>query len=231
MAFHWLTEDELNFPHPKHANGDGILAIGGDLSVDRLLLAYSWGIFPWYNEGEPIIWWHPDPRFVLFPHQLKVSKSMRPYFNQRKFEVSFDTAFEAVIAACQQTYRQGQGGQTWITAEMKNAYINLHQRGFAHSVEVWQSGELVGGLYGIALGKVFFGESMFTKVSNASKVGFISIVKKLEEEGFRLIDCQQETKHLKSLGANAISRDQFLKHLIDNQKEQTIVGSWKKWNK
>lgn len=224
-VFH-LDPDELIFPNPKLADPNGILAVGGDLSPERLLLAYAWGVFPWFNEGEPIIWWSPDPRFVLFPAELKVAKSMRPYFNQQKFRVTFDTQFEAVMRGCQTQYRRGQYGGTWITEDMVEAYVRLHVLGYAHSVEVWQEVKLVGGLYGISLGKVFFGESMFTREPNASKFGFITLVKKLTQLGFQLIDCQQETNHLGSLGARAIDRSAFLEILQKNQEEKTIVGSW-----
>lgn len=223
---YWLEEEELTFPHPSFANADGILAVGGDLKPERLVLAYNWGIFPWYNEGEPIIWWHPDPRFVLFPNQLRVSKSMRPIFNQKKFTFTFDKDFRSVIASCQRVFRKGQKAGTWITPDMQAAYIRLHEQGYAHSVEVWQGDELVGGLYGIALGKVFFGESMFAKVDNASKAGFITLVQKLKEKGYTLIDCQQGTRHLKSLGAESISRDAFLQYLTANQTLKTEAKSW-----
>lgn len=224
---YWLEDEELTFPHPSFANADGILAVGGDLKPERLVLAYNWGIFPWYNEGEPIVWWHPDPRFVLFPDELRVSKSMRPIFNQKKFTFTFDKDFRSVIASCQMTSRKGQKAGTWITPDMQAAYIRLHELGYAHSVEVWQGEELVGGLYGIALGKVFFGESMFAKVDNASKAGFITLVQKLKKKGYTLIDCQQETRHLKSLGAESISRDAFLQHLTTNQILTTEAKSWK----
>lgn len=223
-----LLEDEIVFPHPELADPNGILAVGGDLSPERLLLAYEWGIFPWFNPNEPILWWSPDPRFVLFPNELRVSKSMRPYFNQRKFDVTFDTQFERVIRACQQVERDKQLGGTWITEDMVQAYCKLHELGYAHSVEVWEEGELVGGLYGISLGKIFFGESMFTTVSNASKFGFISLVQKLEGLGFTLIDCQQKTRHLASLGARSIDRALFLEYLERNAMEETLVGKWTK---
>lgn len=225
MSVYWIQDNELNFPHPKYARPDGLLAAGGDLRPERLLLAYSWGIFPWYNEGESILWWHLAPRFVLFPNKLKVSKSMRPYFNQKKYRVSYDQAFEQVITACSSTPRDGQLG-TWITADMKAAYIKLHQLGYAHSVEVWNGEELVGGLYGIVLGKIFFGESMFAHQSNASKFGFISLVRKLQAEGFELIDCQQETPHLASLGADCIPRKDFLALLEQNRTIKTVPGKW-----
>jgi len=208
------------------ANEDGILAIGGDLSAHRLLLAYQNGIFPWFNPNDPIIWWSPDPRFVLFPQELKVSKSMRPYFNQEKFQLSVDQCFEKVMRACQSQRRNRQSGGTWITENMVEGYVKLHQLGYAHSIEVWQEEELVGGLYGVGLGKVFFGESMFATVSNASKFGFISLVRRLIELEFKLIDCQQETRHLGSLGARSISRKEFLSFLRINQTVDTQQGDW-----
>jgi len=222
----WLSDDEISFPHPELANEDGILAVGGDLSQERLLLAYSIGLFPWFNPDDPILWWSPDPRFVLFPDELKVSKSMRPYFNQKKFKVTFDQNFRDVIIACQKQRRNNQGGGTWITDDMVEAYCQLNEEGYAHSVEVWQEDELVGGLYGVSLGKVFFGESMFAKVSNASKFGFISLVKKLKELDFELIDCQQKTRHLQSLGGRSISRKEFLDCMKKNSVNETMMGSW-----
>lgn len=227
MPVFWLSEKDLSFPHPELANEDGILAIGGDLSVERLLIAYNNGLFPWYNPEDPILWWSPDPRFVLFPDELKISKSMRSYFNQRKFEVTFDTAFEKVIRNCKTQTRKGQVGGTWISEDMVNAYCNLYNEGYAHSVEVWKDEQLVGGLYGIALGKMFFGESMFSKENNASKVGFITLVKYLIAKDYQLIDCQQETTHLKSLGGKNIPRRSFLKMVIENQEASTIPGRWK----
>lgn len=218
------------FPHPALADKEGIVAVGGNLSSSSLITAYSFGIFPWYSNSEPIIWWSPDPRFVLFPHNLKVSKSMRPYFNQEKFKVTFDTAFENVISACQNINRMGQEG-TWITQEMQNAYIELHTKGYAHSVEVWDNNNLVGGLYGISLGKMFFGESMFANVSNASKFGFITLIRILQKRDFKLIDCQQETKHLQTLGAEPIPRKIFLDLLAINRSEKSYIGSWSEWLK
>lgn len=225
MAVFWLSEDNLAFPSPNLANKEGILAVGGDLTPDRLILAYRSGIFPWFNEDDPILWWSPDPRFVLFPKDLKISKSMRPYFNQKKFRVTFDQEFEVVIEQCRSP-RKGQGFGTWITNDMVRAYCKLHKMGYAHSVEVWQEDELVGGLYGIALGRCFYGESMFTHVSNASKFGFITLVKKLDSLGFWLVDCQQQTKHLRSLGAVAIPRDRFLEILKKNETEPTLAYNW-----
>lgn len=225
MSYYFVTE-ELYFPPIAQADEHGILAFGGDLSPERLILAYQSGIFPWFSENEPIIWWSPDPRFVLFPQKLKVSKSMRPIFNKKEFEVSFDTNFKAVIEACQQVKRKGQSG-TWITDEMLKAYCELHRLGLAHSVEVWKEGDLVGGLYGIALGRSFFGESMFSKINNASKVGFITLVRKLQELDFDIIDCQVHTKHLESLGAEFIARDRFLDILNSSIKKQILRGNWK----
>lgn len=226
MPVFWLDDESLDFPAPELATPEGIIAVGGDLSPERLLTAYSEGIFPWFNEGDPILWWSPDPRFVLFPDELVVSRSMRPYFNQKKFQVTFDRDFEGVMRNCQQSNRNGQSGDTWITEDMIRAYVQVHDMGYAHSVEVWQDEELVGGLYGISMGKIFFGESMFAKVSNASKYGFITLVQKLREKGFILIDCQQQTQHLGSLGARPISRKSFLQSLEENKKQETLTGSW-----
>lgn len=224
--FFWLSETNPGFPHPELATRDGILAIGGDLSVERLLEAYKNGIFPWFNPDDPIIWWSPDPRFVLFPEELRVSKSMRPYFNQQKYTVTFDTEFERVIRHCAHTKRQGQGGGTWITEDMREAYIEMHRAGWAHSVEVRKEGELVGGLYGVCIGKCFFGESMFAHASNASKFGFITLCRRLQELGFWMIDCQQPTQHLASLGAVNVRRRDFLKVLKRNNTEASMVGNW-----
>ena len=221
----FLLNKRLVFPHPSQGTIEGVLAVGGDLSVERLLLAYKSGIFPWYSEGEPIIWWSPDPRFVLFPHNLKISKSMRQVIRRKIFTITYDTAFREVIEGCQEIPREGQDG-TWITQEMLEAYVQLHKEGYAHSVEVWQAGKLVGGLYGVALGKCFFGESMFPKVSNASKAAFIDLTTKLRERNFVCIDCQQETNHLGSLGAGCIDRDEFLKILEENYWKDDLKGKW-----
>jgi len=224
-----MLKTDIWFPDVEESTEEGIVAVGGDLSVERLILAYSRGIFPWYSsDRSPILWWSPNPRFVLFPENLIVSKSMRPYFNQNKFQVTWDQNFEDVIKNCQKIDREDQLG-TWITSKMLAAYIQLHKKGYAHSVEVWMGNELVGGLYGISLGKVFFGESMFAKVSNASKFGFISLVNQLKQKGFLLIDCQQETKHLESLGANAIKRKDFIDILNHNNIEETYIGSWENY--
>jgi leucyl/phenylalanyl-tRNA---protein transferase len=215
MPVMWLSPKDISFPNPDYFDTPDIVAVGGDLSPERLLLSYSLGIFPWFNEGEDILWWSPDPRMVLFPDELIVSKSMRPYFNQNKFQVTYNTDFQGVMKACMYKKREGQDG-TWINKEMVKSYTLLHQEGHAHSVEVWQEGIMVGGLYGIAIGKIFYGESMFANVPNASKFGFISLVKKLQEQGFLMIDCQQETRHLASLGAKLISREDFYAVLKQN---------------
>ncbi|MEZ4950776.1 MAG: leucyl/phenylalanyl-tRNA--protein transferase [Saprospiraceae bacterium] len=213
-----LHREFLAFPHPALASREGLLALEGDLSSERLILAYLFGIFPWFNPGDPIYWWSPDPRMVLFPDDLKIHKSMRPYFNQEKYKVTYNQEFKQVMRYCKTAGDRIDLG-TWITDEMEMAYGRLHAMGHAHSVEVWDGEELVGGLYGLALGKVFFGESMFARKSNASKFGFISLVKKLKELDFWLIDCQQETPHLKSLGAKPILRSQFLEILAKNRLE------------
>lgn len=210
MPIYQLIED-LIFP-PVDGAVDGVVAVGGDLSPDRLMLAYHSGIFPWYNPGDPITWWSPDPRFVLFPGQLKVSKSMARVLRKDHFEVTYDQDFEGVIAQCQRVARKDQQG-TWITEEMRLAYLKLFEMGHAKSVEVWQEGALVGGMYGVDLGYVFCGESMFSKVSNASKVALISFVRKFEADGGLLFDCQVYSDHLTTLGAEEIDRSEFLKYL------------------
>lgn len=219
---------KLHFPPPEQANEDGLLAIGGDLSPSRLLLAYSKGIFPWFNEYDPILWWSPNPRFVLYPEDLKVSRSMRNILNRKKFRVTYDEDFQSVIKGCKEVYREGQGG-TWITDEVEGAYYKLHRLGFAHSVEVWEADELVGGLYGVSLGSCFFGESMFTKASNASKAGFITLVADLIERGCTMIDCQLHTHHLERFGAIDISREHFLEELGRSLNANTLKGSWSSW--
>lgn len=221
-----LSDEDISFPPAYLADEYGRLAIGGDLAPERLLLAYQSGLFPWFNPDEPIVWWSPDPRFVLFPDELKVAKSMRPIFNQNKFTYSFDQHFRTIITTCRQERLMDDGSGTWITDTMVEAYCRLHELGFAHSVEVFKDGEIVGGLYGISLGKVFFGESMFAKASNASKAGFITLVNALKEQGFWLIDCQQETDHLRSLGGVNIPRQYFLELMEKNQQEKTLRGSW-----
>ena len=205
----YYLSQALFFPPVNQANREGILAIGGDLSPERLLLAYRSGIFPWFNPEEPIIWWSPDPRMVLFPDDLIVSKSMRKVLNQNIFTVTFNQNFLAIITSCQNIQRNGQIG-TWISDEMINAYCELHELGYAKSVEVWQNETLVGGLYGVDLGNIFCGESMFSKVSNASKVAFIALTNQLKEQNYHLIDCQVYNTHLESLGCKEITRADFM---------------------
>jgi leucyl/phenylalanyl-tRNA---protein transferase len=202
----------LYFPAVETASPEGILAFGGDLSPERLLLAYQSGIFPWFEADEPILWWSPNPRMVLFLDELKVSKSMRNIFNRAIFKVTFNQDFRAVISNCQNIKRDGQNG-TWITSEMIKAYCKLHELGIAKSVEVWKDDKLVGGLYGIDLGHVFCGESMFSLVSNASKVAFISLVNQLKSENYQILDCQVYNEHLESLGCREIPREQFIRVL------------------
>lgn len=211
----FILNKSLQMPSPELSEADGLLAIGGDLSSERLIEAYKMGIFPWYNEEEEILWWSPDPRFVLYPDKIKVSKSMRKLILKNTFKVSFNSSFSEVISSCKAISRRDQEG-TWITDEMEDAYTKLHNKGIAMSVEVWKEDNLVGGAYGLRLGNVFFGESMFSKESNASKYGFILLVEKLHKEGVVLIDCQQETDHLRTLGAQAIKRKLFLQILREN---------------
>ena len=202
-----LLSNKIEFPTVEEASKDGLLAIGGDLSPERLILAYKSGIFPWFEEGQPILWWSPDPRFVLLPDKIKVSKSMKQVLKKTNLRVTRNKSFDRVIDACSDERRSGQNG-TWITKDMKQAYIELHNLGYAISVEVWDENELVGGLYGIDIGnKIFCGESMFTKVSNASKIGLITFI---QESNYKLIDCQVFTEHLESLGAENISRNEFI---------------------
>ncbi len=224
MPIFQLT-DQLIFPDPSMADASGILAVGGDLSPERLQLAYEHGIFPWFSEDEPIIWWSPDPRFVLYTNKVHVSTTMRRILRQGRFRLTVDTAFEEVIKNCKQKERKGQEG-TWITKGMQQAYTQLHHIGIAHSVEVWQEEKLVGGMYGVSLGDCFFGESMFSHVSNASKAALIVLGQKLQQLGFRFIDCQVYTKHLKSMGAENIPRDQFLNEIKEGLKKKTLKGNW-----
>lgn len=215
MPVSWLSPTDIYFPDPAYFDTPDVVAVGGDLSPERLLLAYSLGIFPWYNEGEPILWWSPDPRMVLFPDELKISKSMRPYFNQNKFRVTYNVDFQGVMRQCMLNQRKGQDG-SWINEEMITSYSVLNEQGHVLSVEVWDGETMVGGLYGVMIKRVFFGESMFTKIPNASKFGFITLVKKLRELNFLMIDCQQETQHLTSLGGRLISRTHFYDILKTN---------------
>ena len=202
------------FPNHDESNKDGLIAVGGDLSVERLMHAYHLGIFPWFNEGQPLFWWSPDPRMILLPESFKVSKSLKKTILSNKYKITLNTSFEEVINCCSKIKRKGQQG-TWITNNMITAYLQLHKKGHAQSVEVWSDNQLVGGLYGIDLKekKIFCGESMFSKKNNASKIALYYLVKKLKTENYRLIDCQMYTSHLESLGAQEIPRHEFLKYL------------------
>jgi leucyl/phenylalanyl-tRNA--protein transferase len=211
----FLLNNQLKFPPVKLADDDGLLAYGGDLSSERILLAYREGIFPWYSEP-PILWWSPDPRFVLFPEDIKISASMKQVFKKNLFTITFNEDFAGVIAGCKETIRPDQPG-TWITPEVEAAYTQLHKEGYAHSVECWYEGKLAGGFYGLQLGKCFFGESMFARVSNASKAAFITFVQRAQREGIEIIDCQVHTEHLESLGAGYISREDFIKIIKKHQ--------------
>jgi leucyl/phenylalanyl-tRNA---protein transferase len=217
------------FPPVSHAEEDGLLAVGGDLSPVRLLTAYASGIFPWYTEGrEPILWWSPDPRMVLFTEELRISKSMRQVLKKGTFEITFDRAFDEVVRSCSKAPRRGQQG-TWLGMHMQRAYSELHRLGYAHAAEAWQAGRLVGGLYGVAIGRVFCGESMFAHESNASKAAFITLVEALKQKGFGLIDCQVHTDHLESLGAREIPRVDFLALLTAGMAQPGRVGPWAEW--
>ena len=216
MQLPWLSSPESSFPDISLALADpnGLLAAGGDLSPKRLIEAYSSGIFPWFEEGQPVLWWSPDPRMVLFPEDLRVSKSLQKTLNKSCYTVTLDEAFAEVIACCAQP--RGDSPGTWITDEMQTAYTQLFESGHAHSVEVWRDGDLVGGLYGIALGQLFFGESMFSFESNASKIALVNLVKQLQQWNYKLIDCQISSEHLESLGAIEISREQFRQQLHEH---------------
>ncbi|CAB5552165.1 leucyl/phenylalanyl-tRNA--protein transferase [Stutzerimonas stutzeri] len=209
----WLKRDDLSFPPLETAlrEPNGLLAAGGDLRPERLLAAYRHGCFPWYQQGQPLLWWSPDPRTVLFPDELHVSRSLRKRMRHGDYRVTFDKAFAEVIQGCAGPRSYADG--TWITTPMQDAYARLHEMGVAHSVEVWQQGQLVGGLYGLAMGELFFGESMFSRATDASKVGFVTLVERLREWGFALIDCQMPTRHLESFGARSIPRAAFAEAL------------------
>lgn len=222
---HWLKRQTLDFPPLEQAlrNPNGLLAAGGDLSAGRLISAYRHGCFPWFQEGQPILWWSPDPRMVLLPAELHVSHSLRKLMRQGRFTVSFDRDFAAVIQACAAPRSYADG--TWITPAMQDAYRELHRRGIAHSVEVWQHDQLVGGLYGLAMGRLFFGESMFSRTTNASKIAFVTLTERLRECGFALIDCQMHTQHLASFGAREIPRAEFAGYLA-RYVDQTGPSPW-----
>ncbi|MGW8228614.1 MAG: leucyl/phenylalanyl-tRNA--protein transferase [Gammaproteobacteria bacterium] len=226
-APYWLNPyDPTDFPNVSLAlrDPDGLLAVGGDLSIERLLTAYQRGIFPWYSGDQPILWWSPDPRSVLFPHKLHISRSLRKTLRKQLFTITFDTAFADVIRACSEPRADGLG--TWITDEMQQAYLRLHQAGYAHSVECWLKGELVGGLYGVAIGTVFFGESMFSRVADASKVAFVFLVRQLQRWQFELIDCQIQTAYMNQFGAELIPRSEFIKWLGRSCKQPRRNDVW-----
>jgi leucyl/phenylalanyl-tRNA--protein transferase len=216
---------EYQFPDPRTADPDGLLAAGGDLSIESLVTAYSQGIFPWYDKHSPILWWSPDPRLVLFPSRFKISDSLKQRIRRGKYEVKTDCDFEAVIGHCAETRRKDQRG-TWITDEMKKAYIDLHREGLAHSFETYYEGELAGGLYGVSLGRAFFGESMFHLKTDASKIALAALVRWSLDHDFHFIDSQQSTSHLKSLGAEEINRMKFLELLDEAIKFPTMKGKW-----
>ncbi len=220
----YLLDERPIFPPASHADAEGLLAVGGDLSVTRLLAAYRGGIFPWYDEP-PILWWSPDPRLILEPEGLRVSKSLRKTLRQGRFEIRADTAFAAVVQACAETPRPGEDG-TWITPDMQRAYLRLHEQGYAHCLETWRDGRLVGGIYGVGLGRVFFGESMFHRETNASKVALVALVDWLRAEGVDLIDCQVTSEHLLSLGAKEIPRALFLERLREATRFPTRRQPW-----
>ncbi|MCP3852965.1 MAG: leucyl/phenylalanyl-tRNA--protein transferase [Gammaproteobacteria bacterium] len=218
----WLDPNDTtySFPHPSHAltEPDGLLAVGGDLSPERLMSAYINGIFPWYSHGQPILWWSPNPRAVLFPEKLHLSKSLKKLLRKKNFRMTMNKAFEQVIFHCAETPRKDQDG-TWITDEMQLAYLHLHELGIAQSAECWLGDELVGGLYGLAIGKVFFGESMFAHKSNASKLAFVHLLDELKKDDYALIDCQVTTEHLLTLGAEEIPRDRFLELVAQHSRD------------
>jgi leucyl/phenylalanyl-tRNA---protein transferase len=224
MPIFRLVEDMV-FPPPDYADPSGLIAVGGDLSSERLLEAYRVGIFPWYSDDQPILWWSPDPRFILELDEFKISRSLQKTLRRKIFQVTFDRVFEEVIAACSVVPREGQRG-TWITQEMRDAYLELHGLGYAHSVESWFGGKLVGGLYGVSLGKAFFGESMFHHKTDASKVALATLVEKLKSWGFHFIDSQMTTEHMMSLGAKEVPRRIFLKRLQSALRHATRRGKW-----
>jgi leucyl/phenylalanyl-tRNA--protein transferase len=222
----FLLSDNIGFPPPHLATKDGLLAIGGDLSKERLILAYRMGIFPWFSDGDPILWWSPDPRLVLYPSEIKISRTLQKIIKKNVFSVTMDTAFDEVINQCAQIRLQQNQG-TWIVKDMIDAYCKLHRAGFAHSMEIWQQKELAGGIYGVSLGKCFFGESMFSRVSNASNVALVKLAKYLSELSFDLIDCQVPTEHLIRFGAREIPRKLFLNQLEISLNAPTQKGKWK----
>jgi leucyl/phenylalanyl-tRNA--protein transferase len=226
VIFQLAKAPDYRFPDVEYAGPEGLLAVGGDLDTGRILAAYRHGIFPWYSEDQPILWWSPDPRAVLLPENLKISRSLKKTLRKKIFRVTLDQRFADVIQACADIRRGEEDTGTWITPDMMNAYSKLHELGYAHSVEVWHEDKLVGGLYGIALGKAFFGESMFSRMTDASKTGFCYLVRQLEKWGFRFIDCQVESAHLASLGAKPIPRKQFIEMLKETLKFEDQASHW-----
>lgn len=219
--------DKIEFPPVELADSIGILARGGDLSLERMLEAYSHGIFPWFGERQPILWWSPDPRYVIFSENLHISRSMRKILRQHRFEIRYDTQFRKVLEECANIPRKHESG-TWLTDDLIEAYVRLHKYGVCHSAEAWQGDRLVGGLFGVCIGRYFSGESMFTRVSNASKAAFLTLAQKLFSLGFRFIDCQTRTSHLISLGATAIPRTKFMELLQEALTYETLLGNWGK---
>jgi leucyl/phenylalanyl-tRNA--protein transferase len=226
MPVYGLDPEYLFFPDPEHAREDGLLAVGGLIREDWILRAYESGIFPWFNNNDPVLWWSVDPRSVLFFDKLHIQKSMRPYLNSEKYRFTFDTVFTEVMEACANANGRGKS-RTWISEDLIKVYSSLHQLGLAHSAEIWQDDELVGGLYGVSLGKAFFGESMFSRKKNMSKLAFIRLCRNLESRGFDFVDCQVPTAHLNSLGATNISRKEFLKRLRKTLQKETEIGKWR----
>ncbi len=225
MPIFSLHEDIVGFPPPELASDYGLLAIGGSLSIEWLIEAYSSGVFPWFNEDEPIMWWSPDPRSVIVPGEVKIAKSMRKYFKKAIFELRIDHAFDEVVRACKTTFRKDQDG-TWITDDIVEAYNDLHNYGLAHSFETWFDGKLVGGLYGVSLGKLFFGESMFAKMTDASKFALISLSNILKNNNFELIDCQIPNPHLINMGCKDMSREEYIEIIGKNDIANTVRGNW-----
>ena len=223
----WLDPSKLEFPPVEQAmqDPDGLLAVGGDLSKERLLLAYGKGIFPWYEDDQPLLWWSPDPRAVIEPQNVKISRSLRKRLRKREFEVRVDTAFDDVVKRCQNP--RAYSNETWITNEMRQAYLALHRDGYAHSIECYQDKELVGGLYGVSIGRLFFGESMFHAATDASKVAFVALCRLLRQQGCPLVDCQMPNPHIMSLGVETISRSEFMLHLLNNNKLNS--NEWINW--
>tara|TARA_B100000212_G_scaffold333263_2_gene302493 strand:- start:41669 stop:42352 length:684 start_codon:yes stop_codon:yes gene_type:complete len=224
VPLHFLSS-KIEFPDPNTATEDGLLAVGGDLSPERLIEAYSRGVFPWYSDGQPILWFSPDPRMVLYPDHFKCSTSLKQHIRSNRFEIRIDTVFKEVIRSCASTPRPGQEG-TWITSDMIDAYIEMHQLGYAHSFETFYKGSLVGGLYGLSLGAAFFGESMFHIEPNASKIALYQLVKFAKKRGFNFIDAQAKSSHLQSLGATLVPRNRFLEELQYSLNLETLSGNW-----